>query len=383
MHNLSIALSSILKLFLILLTILSLTYNSYLDFYKGIYLTDLFILIISFISLLTNGLNKKSVIISAGSIGYLLISYFLMINRDLNITYFDTGLFLDYILINKSIYYMVILPFLVTSSFVNKKDIKQIINFLLIVFMFKYFSQKFIFNEDRPWLFTENNFELVFLILVFYLYYILNNSYSNLQLIALFSIVFISGSRSGMACLAFMICMIYLYSLKINLRSILRIFLIILVTSISLYLFISRLEGKNVESIDRIVFFNLFLREINNWDLINYLFGTYPITPLSSFTCKYLSFYSELFSHYNNNTCYSPVLHAYNLRVIYDFGFLGLLAIYSCIIYLLRLKLYSWKQIIIIVGVIFITGLSVSALNSTFVALSFILYLSANRNHEN
>ncbi|MEY0742168.1 hypothetical protein AB7246_20640 [Providencia rettgeri] len=186
-----------------------------------------------------------------------------------------------------------------------------------------------------------------------------------------------------MACLAFMICMIYLYSLKINLRSILRVFLIILVTSISLYLFISRLEGKNVESIDRIVFFNLFLREINNWDLINYLFGTYPITPLSSFTCKYLSFYSELFSHYNNNTCYSPVLHAYNLRVIYDFGFLGLLAIYSCIIYLLRLKLYSWKQIIIIVGIIFITGLSVSALNSTFVALSFILYLSANRNHEN
>ncbi|MUJ22351.1 hypothetical protein GNP66_19815 [Aliivibrio fischeri] len=281
---------------------------------------------------------------------------------------------MDFILINKSIYYILLLLFLPSINLFDGKFFRRLFYLLIICFFVKYVYLHALGNS-RPLLFTENNFEVVFLILIYYGNFILNGSKKNkfdITLLAL--IVFLSGSRSGF------VCFIYLFSFlsfsKIDKKTLFKVILLLCATLVAYYLFIERLNGKSIESIDRVVFFNLWYYDWSQISFINKIFGFLESKPLSPYVCNSLIYYSALFSHENSSQCYSVILHAYNLRVLYDFGIVGMLCIYGTIFFLISHKL-NRKSAVLIVGVLFLNGLSVSSLSSTIIIFGiFLIYLS-------
>src|SRR5699024_8624848 len=68
--------------------------------------------------------------------------------------------------------------------------------------------------------------------------------------------------------------------------------------------------------IDRIKFLSVFLGEVQDWSPINWIFGTPPLTHLSSDGCYQLGWYAPRFALGTEEySCYSAILHSFLLRV--------------------------------------------------------------------
>ncbi|WP_353388199.1 O-antigen ligase family protein [Halopseudomonas sabulinigri] len=315
----------------------------------------------------TKRINTAALIIAAISTTYISISFIIS-------TYYAKANPLDFAQAFKAFYYLIFLSFFTGKSFFGKEDISKLFKITLSLFLFKYSIDRFIVGEDRPTLLVENNFELIFLALIFYLYNIHNKKISP-TLTALTIIVFmLSGSRSSIICLA--IALFFSHGKKIGFNTLLYLAAIPVVLFIAAFIFSQRQsDGFNLESLDRYRFFLQFLYSIRDWGLLNYLFGTAPITPLDPASCSALSFYEKLFSYDGSSTCYSVILHSFVLRAIYDHGFVGLIFLYLST--WLLLKNLSLAQKVCVVGILFSTGFSVSALNNVYVALSIAIISSS------
>ncbi len=338
---------------------------------KPIHLFEL--LIVAIVLLSVNNIEKPAVPIFIVSSTYLVFSLWYAV--ELNGVHI-----LDFLLAYKIFIYLPLLAFLTNERFFSRSSVEKLFILLLITFFVKYSSDQVFSISSRPVVFRENNYELMFLAVMFYLYtfFTPNRKPPILVLLLVLAIFFLSGSRSALAILMAIIVLIYFKDIKsYSIIPAIFIFLISLVTF--LLVFFDRMDERGVESIDRLRFFLVFVSETNSWSFINYLIGAERISALSEYGCHSLKDYPDLFSFKEDGSCYSVIFHSYILRVIYDHGIIGFLFILFAVYKLLSLKGYPKKFIFATVIVFLLNALSVSSFNSVFFALSMVVLLGVNK----
>jgi hypothetical protein len=226
-------------------------------------------------------------------------------------------------------------------------------------------------QANRPGLYTENNFELIFLMLAFF---ILKNEFRESMtkwFIFIAIAVALSGSRSSVV--ALLILFWGTYFNKLSYKTLIYLTAYSGLIAIAIGIFNSRLSGEDITSIDRYRFFQIFLEETSNWSITDFLIGSPALTPLSHYSCAALSSYQDLFSFSGDGSCYSVILHSYFMRVIFDHGVLGLFFLLMFIYQALRGCNYRQFDIWIILGILLSSALSVSAMNSIYTNLALAL----------
>lgn len=227
--------------------------------------------------------------------------------------------------------------------------------------------------SSRPTLLLENNFELaLFTGLTAVTYKHMTPRQRILMVLAVGLLVALSGSRSGGV--LFVLLVIYAISAS-DTSSLFSRYLLLWTIPIAglVALDIFQDRTSSVESIDRVRFFNVFLDDVSHWHLGNWLFGTMPISPMSSGACQRLSYYEGLFSSTGDGSCYSVILHAFLLRVVFDAGILGLAVSVLAPIFLMRRAGVQWSLVLTLTGVAIANGLSVSGANNPYVFLPMLL----------
>lgn len=225
---------------------------------------------------------------------------------------------------------------------------------------------------ERPGLFVENNFELMLPILLFLLISQVFGVYEmRWSSLLLFVVVFISGSRSALVSLFFVLFVLYI-------RNDLKSYLVVIATTLlgavaTYFTFYDRMNGKYIDEIDRVRFLFYFLEEVKTWGISNFLLGAERLTALSDSTCSALSPYKSLFSYSGDGSCYSVILHSYILRVLFDHGVVAFFILCGSVYWLMFRATSSNRVAIGGVGCLLLSGLSVSSFNSVFVAISLML----------
>lgn len=285
---------------------------------------------------------------------------------------FNVGRIIDFVLTNKSIYYLMLLIPIARLKILDSSMARFLFYFISVCFFLKY-SALHLEGNTRPLLFTENNFEIIFYLFIYYSYYLSSNRvYNWYDIFGVFLITMLTGSRSGLACFVFLYFAISFkkLDLKFVLSAVTGCFLLLFVSVV----FYERLGDSSISNIDRVVFFNLWLTEWSSVDLVEKLFGFFNLHPLSQATCNYLNYYHLLFSHEDSSMCYSVILHSYNLRAMLDYGLLGTIFVYTTLYHIVKYR--RTKRDATIVTIIFVlNGMSVSALSSTIIIFGLILIL--------
>ena len=287
--------------------------------------------------------------------------------------------FSDYLIIYKSFYYLSILLLASTFSKLSKDILIKIFDWLKYIFLFKYILV--ILNNGiffvRPDVYVENNFELIFLLLLFIGKNIIFGKSNRKDVFIVLCIFIISGSRSGLFCLLIVLFLSdYGNGLKYRVA---KYIVAVIVLFGFLYVSSQRMGSGDLSSIDRVQFLLLFYKELQSFDAINFFLGSPFLSPVSHSTASALSYYQELFSNHNNLVAFSVVFHSYLLRIFYDFGFLGL-AFIMYVLFKLLSKIGLEKRFKLqIILIILATGLSVSSLNSVFVAFGLMLIIITDK----
>jgi len=226
---------------------------------------------------------------------------------------------------------------------------------------------------ERPGLLLENNFELaLFCGLVAVLYKHMSPRARFITVFLLAGVTILAASRSG--AVAFLLLVIYALTQSRSKNLFLRYVLAWaapIAVLVPLWIFAERQRG--VAGIDRLNFLDVFLFETRDWDTLTWLWGTAPITPLSAQGCLELSYYQLLFSSTGDGSCYSVILHAFVLRVLFDAGIFGLLLAYGTAWYCLNKAGNPPLLSTTLVLIAFTNGLSVSGLNNPYVFLPLLL----------
>lgn len=354
--------------------------------------------------------NPISISFMLSAVAYLAVTFYVAF-------FLNNTHILDYIQAYKAFFYVALLSSFLGKTLFSKIYMARFFYALVFLFLAKYLYSRIIgldvWVSSRPGIYTENNFELIFLLLLFYLV-LPDVRWRTILFIAVMLIVFLSGSRSAFLCLL----VVYFFSIfrvgKFYWKKWLMLLPVLLFVGagvlnermdISLggtpstqtgppaivpgtsmgalgtpvgpdgeMTFRSFLERG--ASIDRVRFLLLFLDNTHDWKWWNILLGTEPLTPLSDETCQALSYWSDMYSFSGDDTCYSVILHSYIIRVIFDHGVFGLLFLISFTAYGLRKSGYSWVDILCVLGVLLASSLSVSAFNSVFAILSMVFYFS-------
>lgn len=314
---------------------------------------------------------KKSIIFFfVGSLLYVIGSFALM-------TLFKPADYLDFAQTYKAFIYIAPLCVFYKNDIFSRERTLSLLKVLLVFFAIKYlYSILLNFTPrmgTRPGIYVENNFELIFLILLFYVMRFDFGKSLNKWFALLLFVVIISGSRSSM--LAMLVMFFGIYLTKISLKTFFYFLGMAILGLAAVAMFALRSKGGGVESIDRYKFMMVFVYEVSNWPLWKFFTGNFPITALSPESCKSLSSYHRLFSFSGDGTCYSVILHSYFLRAILDHGILGLLFLFGFIAFAMRKSKYSTMDVVIFLGIISTSALSVSAVNNVFVSLALALAL--------
>lgn len=234
-------------------------------------------------------------------------------------------------------------------------------------------------DTKRPGLFLENNFEIPLFVGLVALAIFFKCRRRLLLLSLLGIVVLLASSRSG-SVVYLLLIFYYVTQLK-NLNIFVRYLALVispLGALIPVAIFVERAQMTAVR-LDRLNFIEVFLRESAFWDSSRWLFGTVPITPLNPESCATLSYYSSLFSSTADGSCYSVILHAFILRVVYDAGLVGLLlSIYGPFRVLTRSNT-PISLTIFLISVSILNGLSVSGFNNPYVVLPILFAALANK----
>ena len=229
----------------------------------------------------------------------------------------------------------------------------------------------------RPGIFTENNFELIFLCgIYFILFRNFNHNQRFLFGILVFLILIIGASRSALV--AYMLAF-FAYVIIWNPRYFLVTApLLPLAIALTYFVFDSR-GALDLRYSDRFNFFNHFMFEMENASLTNWLFGRFGLQAIEPSICNSLSYYKALFSRSGDGTCYSVILHSLFMRVIIDHGLIILLSYVGAILYGFRVRKWQTAPAFALIILISVSGLSVSSFNSTMSGL-LLLIAASTRN---
>ena len=340
-------------------------------FYFNIFFESLLILIFLFNF---NGKTIKKIVTSFFllNIAYLSISFLYSVS-------YNGDNVKDFLLIYKTFIYLIILPFIIDYKILSLKSFLVFFKFIVSLFLAKYIISKLFFDQHRPIVFAENNFELMFLALLLYLYFIVKGKVEFVYQFAIAVIYLLSASISGILILIFVLSVIN-YRL-IKKKSVYVLVALIILTLLAVIVLKERTNGSlDLTTNTRYEFLLIFFNETRDWNVIDFLFGSGRITALSEYAC-YSQYYwtSGLFSYNNNGQCYSVILHSYLLRVIFDHGILGFLFIILFTIKIIINAGYKYKDALVIIGIAIINGLSVSAFNSIYFITGIVFYLILKR----
>ncbi|WP_404393196.1 hypothetical protein [Pseudoalteromonas phenolica] len=316
--------------------------------------------------------------------GFTLIVIFLLAYISYHFLYvhyfFGSAHFRDLLLSLKFILYFTILSGLVKREIVSVEYFSKGFLFLMGFFLVKY-SMAHIMGDRRPPLYTENNFEMCFLS-VLYLVYVFFGKSNGWKFILFSLVIVLSGSRSAILCLV----LIYLYQFrpfyKINLIQLLKLGALFVIGSLALLIIMSRMTSGGLEGVDRYVFFMVFVENLSGWGLKELLLGNSPLTPLTPASCEQLSYYQSLFSRVSDGVCYPLILHLFWLRVFLEHGLLVILILCILTICILKSKGFDNRAAFFTLGIISVNGLSVSAFSSSIIFFSLIVIVLMKPLHE-
>ncbi|HDS1653684.1 TPA: hypothetical protein QEL76_001603 [Stenotrophomonas maltophilia] len=288
---------------------------------------------------------------------------------------------LDFAQAYKAFFYVIPLCLFYKSDVFSRKVAVRVLKFLLVAFLIKY-SYSIVMNftprmGSRPGIYVENNFELIFIILYFFVVRGDLGRRMTYWFLVLLAIVALSGSRSSV--LALLVLFYGLYLNRLSLKTFFYFAGMLALGAVAAAIFFLRSEGGGVESIDRYNFMMVFVNEVSSWPSWKFLVGSMPLTPLSSAACGRLAFYDDLFSFAGDGRCYSVILHSYFLRVVFDHGIIGLAFLLWFMWRALRNSGYSKNDVAVFIGIVCSSALSVSAMNSVFVALALALALGLRK----
>lgn len=358
------------RLFILLyvVAIFGLFTYTYISLYNVFF--EVFVLLLAFLNCYK--IDKKIIPLMLASVLYLAVSYIYAV------TYRDAGI-LDFFMIYKFFIYAIMLSFFVGKKVIDQEWFSKFFKFLIWIFFFKYIISILVFRNFRPILFYENNYELMLLSLLLYLYYIVNKEVSNKIQIVMTLIFLMSGSKSGLLILLFVLGVINFHYLSKKAHIIIPS--VMLLGVLTLEVFRIRMGGTfNIEKIDRFKFLMVFGNEVRDWSLSDFVFGADRITALSSDACAKLGYYQSLFSYTGDGSCYSVIFHSYILRVIYDHGIMGLIFISLFVFYIVIISGFSKKEGLVVLGIAMLNGLSVSSFNSVYFVIGLIFYLMVRKN---
>jgi len=289
------------------------------------------------------------------------------------VLFFTNDNFLDFLLIYKFFIYAVFFCFMFQSMTLKEKVFFKFYKLFLLVFAIKYFTSSLV-SDIRPRLFFENNYELMLLSLLFYLYYSLKGSVSIIHQVVISFVFILSKSISGLLILVFVL--IVVNHKQIIKRLHLLIPGVIGVIFSSIFVLKERMGGEiNFSQHTRFRFLEVFLDETQDWGLKNYLFGAERISSLSETACRRLGYWQSLFSYSGDGSCYSVVLHSYVFRAIFDHGILGFIFINYFVFKLIVKSGYLKQDGFTVVGIVLLNALSVSSYNSVYFAIGILFYL--------
>jgi hypothetical protein len=233
---------------------------------------------------------------------------------------------------------------------------------------------------ERPGLFTENNFEIALFTGLVAVVYGMLGRYRLYAVMALAVLTLLSGSRSGsVAVIGLVVYALSQSRVRDYFLRYLAALGLILMAAIPIVVFQTRLAASS--SIDRLNFLNVFINETAHWNWLDWLVGSVPITPLSGDACFHLAYYESLLASDGSGTCYSVILHAFILRVIFDAGILGLLLAFGLTAYALRRGGVSLSLSLCLLFIALTNSFSVSGLNNAYVILPIALSILTSGMH--
>ncbi len=225
----------------------------------------------------------------------------------------------------------------------------------------------------RSGLLIENNFEIaLFVGLAVVVFDTLTRPKKWLAFSMLAALTITSGSRSGI--IAFAIFAIYAV-VRARIGPVLR-YLAILAIPILGWVVAAVFSARDAIAADtgRSNFLDAFISETRNWSWFDWAFGTTPLTALSNDSCMRLSYYQYLFSTTGDgDTCYSVILHAFTMRIVFDAGIFGLILALGVCLWSMRQARVRRLLVFTLLAVAVTNGLSVSGLNNPYVALPILL----------
>lgn len=246
---------------------------------------------------------------------------------------------------------------------------------LLLLFIAKYLMYVFYIGGTRPGLLIENNFELMFLMIVALAAFSVRKA-NIFEMIGLSCVVFLSGSRS--AILAFLVLLAIggfgLSHASKNHNLMVRLFIITLaiaIAPIALSIFGS---GYNVLESDRHLFLLEFVNEASLRGAANVIFGSGQLLPLDDDVCTSLQAWNRVFGELREDVCHSVIMHSGIMRIVIDHGMVMLVI---CIAFYrsLLMRFYNKKVVYSIIVLSLINGMSVSGFYSTYFALGVFLVI--------
>lgn len=339
-------------------------------------LFDLYILLLLSYSLFcTKGLSRESVyrllVVSAFFLIYI-IQYF----------FYNDGGYIDYFEFFRSIRFVVyLLVFMlmvdlwqnsINNRGVNNVNFESLLKLLLTLFLSFYIFQILILGEDRPKLYSENNYEIPSLLCFFSIVQYHRKSES--KILALFSYIcsLISLSKSGLLEAIF----VYLKSKTAKLN-IVNIFFLLIVSVIALfviyYVFSLRTGEQDINDMDRVQFLFIFIELVSEFEFSELLFGKGVANELPISACIDLMYWANAISG-DFAYCNATVFHSFILKLFYEFGLLGTILTLFCWYYYLT-KSYGGILGRTLFFIVFICSISVSGFSNSIVIWPLFLGL--------
>lgn len=221
--------------------------------------------------------------------------------------------------------------------------------------------------NGRPLFFTENNFEVLLPIYVALSGHI---KFAKLKLIAAL-VVFMTLSKSGIVILLFF----WVYKLLHKLK---WIGMLVSVLGVLIIIIAGFRYFNNLENIDRVQFAIGYLTSLSS--VKDFLIGNILLQPLPREVCTSFSYMTDA-SNIGNGECYSRILHGWILRVLHDFGIIGM-GIYLYYVSM-TLKHVTGSDRVLLIGVGMLNGLSVSGFGNPFWYLIAMLSVLINASEKN
>lgn len=243
------------------------------------------------------------------------------------------------------------------------------------VFLSVYALKFFLLGSSRPWLFSENNFE-VSMFLIISLIYIERRlkSLPRMKVVYYFSsfvVAFLSFSKSAILALAVALSR----SVKLKSISALLFFVVLVVFGIlaSYFVIMSRIGGGGLEELDRLIFFDVFYEEFSRGGVVSALFGAGAAHNLSDSACLTLRFWAESMFR-NADYCNAAIFHSLFMRLVYEFGLVFLIVFLVSWGALLK-RVYGRGLGFTVFLVLCVSSMSISGFSSGVVLWSIFLML--------